>query len=77
MWLAFRMSGFGGLVVPEQVAFAKGNAVWVQLDNQRDTFMLRLVPQDGELCQTYEECVAKCKAANAGNPFGASVKYKE
>lgn len=74
-WLAFRMSGFGGLVVPEKVAW-QGSFVWVfTADGQyRKTRGVvtsgghcRNVGIDGSLHKTYKDCVKACNEANRNN----------
>lgn len=61
-WLAFRMSGFGGLVVPERVAWQRRGG-WMVTDGGH----YRRVGRDGSLHKTYQDCVKACNEANRNN----------
>lgn len=66
MWLAFRMSGFGGLAVPEPVTGRWGRFLEIPRDGG---FALALEGRDGTLHDTREACAAECDRLNTGNPF--------
>jgi hypothetical protein len=63
MWLAFKMSGFGGLVVPEK-GYHEDGMFKVPLNYDSNTIMCRCVPEDGVVFDTYEECVEHCDRMN-------------
>jgi hypothetical protein len=69
-WMAYKMSGFGGLFVPELVTHhdAAGGVVMCPLgDFCPNTWSVRMIPEDGVLFDTRDECVGHCDAANSGN----------
>jgi hypothetical protein len=64
------MSGFGNMVVPEQVIANKHGSFWAV---GYDCFNLRSLI-DGTVHETWEECVAECERLNVGNPFWHSPR---
>lgn len=64
-YLAFHMSGFGGLFVPERVIhFATGVVITAAING----FHVRIVSV-GDVFDSRDECLDECDRRNVGNPF--------
>ena len=61
-WMAYRMQGFGGLVVPESVRVAPDGRMWTAGE---PGWWLSRIPSDGPLFDSRDECVAECRRRNA------------
>lgn len=62
MWIAFKMSGFGGLVVPERVVGRIPGGVLTPTTEDR-CYHCRWVEADA-VFESHEECVTFCNEAN-------------
>lgn len=63
-WFAFRMSGFGGLWVPEQVGGWPTSSHLYRLPVVANTYNIRREGIDGFLCEDEESCERWCDHMN-------------
>lgn len=69
-WLAFRMSGFCGLYVPEKVyeyTNHPGAYAW-ECSSEGNSYLLR-TESDGKIFTNEQQCIDYCKETNEKNPF--------